>query len=506
MTSQDRPARPGITIGASFASALMFGLEISSVPVSLPAIGEQLSGGFADLQWVMNAYTIASVMILVAAGVLADRYGRRLVFSTSVTGFGIASLLCGLAPEIEVLIAARFIQGIAGGAMVICGLAILSHQFQESTRRAQAFGIWGIGLGSGLGFGPIIGGALVAWWDWRWVFLIHVIIAMIALVLIVRWVPESRDVRPGRLDVLGITTLSLALFTLVFFITHGPTAGFASATAVISLVIAVLGFASFAVVELRAESPMMPLSLFTRRPFTGALVGAIAMNFSFWPLIIYLPMYLERALHYSVLAVAIIVLGYTLPTFVLPPLGERLALRFGAARTIPAGIAVIGTGMLLIDLGVAMPQPGWWTVLPGLIVAGVGLGLTNTPVTNTTTGSVPPQHSGMASGIDLTARLSFLAINIAVMGALFTESVTATLRDRLPSESVEFVDDLALQMTGSGHNSATAVGTGTLDALAADAIRNGFGAAALYGGTAAVLLAIASRLIFGSSVRRNANL
>lgn len=503
MTMRRSPRRPETAIAAIFLSALMFGLEILSVPVTLPIIGQIFDSSFASLQWVMNAYTIASVTILVATGVLADRYGRRLVFVVSVASFGVTSLMCGLAPAVGVLVAGRFLQGVAGGAMVICGLAILSHQFQDGRERARAFGIWGIGLGSGLGFGPIIGGGLTASAGWRWVFLIHVIVAVVAVLLTTGGVAESRDPQPGRLDLAGMATLSGALLALVVGITQVGSVGFASLTGLGLFVLAAAGFIGFVVIERRSDHPMFPMSLFGIRPFSGALLGAIGMNFSFWPLIIYLPIYLERGLGLSVIAAGVVLLGYTLPTFILPPVAERLALHFGAARTIPLGLSVIGGGLLLLCLGASVDVASWATVLPGLLLAGIGLGITNTPVTNTTTGSVPPSRSGMASGIDMTARLTCLAINIAVMGALFSEGIASGLRTALPVTSDASIADLAQQVANGDAPMSLQEGTikpvgGDASAdLVAAAVTHGIATATLYGAAAVILFAIASRVVFG---------
>lgn len=494
----------GFAVAAVFLSALMFGLEISSVPMVLPVVGDVLGGGFTDLQWIMNAYTIASVTILVAAGVLADRFGRRRLFAAAVLGFGLASLLCGLASDVPVLIAGRSLQGAAGGTMMICGLAILSRQFRDGRDRARAFGIWGIGLGGGLGFGPVVGGGLIAVAGWRWVFLAHVLVAAATLALAALGVPESRDPAPARLDVPGMAALGIALFALVFYITQGPTAGYASPPGLAVLACAVAGFVSFVVIELRTDHPMFPLSLVRNRSFGGALLGAAGMNHSFWPLIVYVPIHLERGLGYGVTSASLVLLGYTLPTFVLPPVAERLALRFTAARTIPLGLTVIGAGLLLLYAGSVVGEPSWATVLPGSLVAGTGLGLTNTPVTNTTTASVPESRAGMASGIDLTARLTFLAINIAAMGSLFSAGITRTLRDRLPGLSDDQLTELARHIAnGDDLPPATDTASATTgiadDGVVTAAVTHGFGLAALYGAVAVLTLAAASRVVFGRS-------
>ena len=164
-------------------AALMFSLEISSVPVILPTLESILQSDFKDIQWIMNAYTIACVSVLMATGTLADRFGRKRVFLISTALFALASLLCGLAWNTPLLIASRVFQGASGGAMLICLVSVLSHQFPQGAERSRAFSIWGIILGIGLGFGPLIGGMIVSMADWRWVFWVHVLIAALTFFL-----------------------------------------------------------------------------------------------------------------------------------------------------------------------------------------------------------------------------------------------------------------------------------------------------------------------------------
>ena len=497
-----------MALAAICLSGLMFGLEISSVPVILPTLGHVLHGGFADLQWIMNAYTIACTTVLVATGVLADRFGRKRMLAMTVVAFGVTSLLCGLAQDVVVLIAGRFLQGLSGGAMLICHVAILSHQFREGRQRARAFGAWGLVFGFGLGFGPVVGGGLVAVSSWRWVFLVHVFVAALTLVLLTLGVRESRDPEAGRLDIPGIATLSLAVFGLAYYITQGAELGFTSGRELIVLGLAVAFLVAFVLVEKTGEHPMFDFSLFRIRGFSGALLGCVGMNFSFWPLIIYLPIYLQQGLGYSVSTAAVVLLAYTLPTLVLPPIAERLALRYRPSVIIPLGMYVIGCGLLLLNLGSGADHASWLTILPGLLLGGVGLGLTTTPVTNTTTGSVPSNRSGMASGIDMSARLVTLAINISVMGLLLAVGITNSLRERLSGQlsgpqirtlatHVANGDDLAeLRRVFPQLTSLDSAGI-----LVRSALTQGFGLVTLYGGIAVCVIATASLITFGRSRR-----
>lgn len=410
-------------------SSLMFGLEISSVPVILPTLERELHADFPQMQWIMNAYTLACTSVLMAIGTLGDRYGRKRIFIIGLILFGLTSLICGLASSAWTLVAARFLQGASGGAILICGTAILSHQFPAGRERAFAFSVWGVVFGVGLGFGPIIGGAIVAVSNWRWVFLVHVPLMVATLLPLLFGVRESRDPQAKQLDGPGIATLSLAVFGLVFYITQSPGLGWASPAAIGIAAMTVAASAAFAWAEKTHPHPMFDFSVFKLRDFSGAMVGAMAMNFSFWPFIVYLPIYLEGVLGYGAFVAGACLLAYTLPALVMPPLAERLSLRYRAGTVIPAGLFVIGAGFLLMWVGGNAAAASGATLLPGLIVAGIGLGLTNTPVTNTTTGSVPGDRAGMASGMDMSARFISLSINIAMMGFILLSGIHSSLRD-----------------------------------------------------------------------------
>lgn len=481
-----------LALTAVCLAALMSGLEISSVPVILPVLEKQMHASFNDLQWIMNAYTLACTTVLMATGTLADRYGRKRVFIISISAFGLTSLMCGLATNAGWLIAGRFLQGLSGGAMLTCLIAILSYQFPHGKARSRAFAAWGILFGFGLGFGPIIGGTLVALFSWQWVFLVHVFIALLTLILAQGNVVESRDIQVKKLDIIGLVTLSLTVLGTTFLITQGSSLGWESAAAraiaLVTLVCAVL----FVWVEKRHPYPMFDFAVFRIRRFSGALMGSVGMNFSFWPLMIYLPVYYQSGLGYDSIATGLVLLAYTLPTLLMPPLAEKLVARYGAAKVIPLGLFTIGVGFMLMKYAAAND----WTLLPGALLAGTALGLTNTPVTNTTTGSVPGDRAGMASGIDISARLITLAINIALMGSLLVTGIASSLRGRLPLPVQEAdLYRLAERIAGGAELEGT-------QNVARQALIDGFGGVLLYGALGVWLLALASYLLFNWRVSR----
>lgn len=427
-------------------AALMFSFEISSVPVALSAIEKQLKGNFSDLQWIMNAYTIACCTVLMASGTLADKYGRKRLFCYNLVLFCITSLVCGFAGSMYLLIIARFLQGMSGGAMFICAIANLSTQFPNTKGRAKAFSVWGVIVGVGLGFGPVIGSAIMSVADWRWIFLVHVPLALIT-VLLANWsIIESRDGNAKRLDIAGIVFMALAVFALTFYIIQGPAEGFVSLKMLVWLILAVLSLGIFLVVELKSSYPMFDFSVFRNNRFTGAIMGSIGMNFSFWPFIIYLPLLFEIGFGYSTLFTGVCLLAYTLPSLVMPPLAENLTIRFGAGWIIPIGLFLIGAGFLWMRYGTAVEHAGWQSLLGGMLISGIGLGLTNTPVTNTATSEVSRDRVGMASGIDTSARLITLAINIALMGLVLISGITSGMQKLMPNQNIGVVRKIAEQL------------------------------------------------------------
>nr|WP_119301673.1 MFS transporter [Dongia deserti] len=490
-----------MALAAVCLSCLMFGLEISSIPAILPTLEKELHADFKQLQWIMNAYTIAVTTVLMATGTLADRYGRKRIFMISVAAFGLTSLICGVTENVLTLIIARFLQGLSGGAMLICQIAVLSHQFQGGRERAIAFGWWGVIFGIGLGFGPIIGGTIVTVLNWTWVFLVHVVFAILAFVLALDSVQESRDPKASSLDIAGILTLSLSVFCLAFYITQGPDLGFTSPTGLAILGASIAGLIAFLIAEKVSPRPMFDFSVFRIPAFSGAIIGSAAMNISFWPFMIYLPIWFQAGLGYDSVSAGLALLAYTLPTLVMPPIGERLSLRYRPGLVIPAGLFTIGVGFVLMKVGSTIAQPDWLTMLPGCLIAGIGLGLTNTPVTNTTTGSVSSDRAGMASGIDISARMVSLAINIAVMGFILANGVLAHLAGALPGQ----MDASQLWLLAERIAAGNVVSVpGLSEATVHEALAQGFGWVMLYGGTGVWALAGLSFFIFNGRARQPA--
>lgn len=483
-------------LAATCLSALMLSLEISSIPIILPTLEMALNAGFAQLQWTMTAYTIAAASVLMATGTLADRYGRKRIFIYAVVAFGFTSLICGLTSAMPILIGARALQGASGGAMLISQIAILSQRFQAPDERAKAFGWWGIVFGFGLGFGPLVGGSIASVLGWRWVFLVHVIAAIMTAGLAVTGISESKASKAGHLDVFGIITLSVSVFCLVYFITESSQGGFSSPITIAAAGGAGAGLVAFYIAERIAPDPMFDFFIFKMPYFTGALLGAMGMNFCFWPFMMYLPIWLRAGLGFDDLSSGMALLAYTLPTLVTPPLAELAALRHGADRIIPIGLATTGLGFFAMMLATTLGSALWPITLIGAGIAGTGLGITNTPVTNMLTSAAPTDRIGMASGIDMSARMISLALNIALMGFVLTRGILNNLRNTIPGLAGSLQVRTVMEKVAAGNTAALSGVKGLSSERVHVALAQGFTWVMLYGALTIWTLAFLSFLIF----------
>ncbi|MDE9542371.1 MFS transporter [Xenorhabdus bovienii] len=484
-----------IALAAVCLSAIMLGLEITSIPSILPTLEKILPANFKQLQWIMNAYTLAMCSTLIAMGALADRLGRKKVFMINIFAFGITSLICGLATNTQLLIVARFFQGISAAGMLACQVAILSWQFRNGPERGAAFAKWGVVFGLGLGFGPIIGGVIVDIFSWEWVFLIHVFIAILTFIFAKSGVVESSDPHVDSIDFAGIITLALSVFGLVYLITQGQDLGLNYTSSI--LVVSVINFLLFTLIENKVSQPIFDFKVFRIRNFSGALLGACGMNFSFWPFIIYLPIYLQNVLGYNSVMAGLIVLAYTLPTIVIPPYAERLFLKRGPKFVIPIGLFFISIGFILLHFVVKTEYASGITLLPGCLLAGVGLGLTNTPVTNTTTSSLPPERAGMASGMEFSTRMISLAVNIAIMGFILVKGVSYYLTNTLSQDMLKNGVSSLADTIAAGNLAATDA-SGISIITACDALIHGFGWVTFYGAIAPFVLGVIALFVFNS--------
>jgi EmrB/QacA subfamily drug resistance transporter len=390
-------------------------LNVSAPNVALPAVGRALDAELSTLQWVISGYSLALAATLLTAGTLADLLGRRRMFIGGLGGFAAASALCAAAPSALVLIAGRAAQGLAGAVLLSSSLALLAQDF-TGTSRAGAIGVWGATVAAAFAIGPLEGGLLTEAFGWRALFVLDILVALPCIPVAMRHLRESRDPDAGRVDWLGTVTLSVGLFLGVFALTRGDVLGWGSGVIVASAAGAALLLAAFVVVEQREREPMLDLRLFATPTFTGASVVVLIMAASTFGPFLYLTLFLLDAAQASPTAVGLQLMPLSAAAFVVSVLGGRFAGVLPVRVALPAGQLLCAVGLLAMR-GLEASSP-WTFLLPGLLVMGVGIGLSNPAVTYAALGVVPSTRSGMASGVNNTFRQVGLALGIAVLGAL----------------------------------------------------------------------------------------
>ncbi|WP_042364117.1 MFS transporter [Streptacidiphilus neutrinimicus] len=408
------------TLIAVCVGTFMLLLDVTIVVVALPDIQRALHATFSDVQWVVDAYALALASFLLTSGVLADRYGRRLLFLIGLVIFTAGSLLCGLAQTSLMLILSRAGQGLGGAIMFATSLALLGHSFRGRDR-GIAFGVWGAITGVAVSLGPILGGVITTGISWRGIFLVNVPIGIAALA-VTRWrVEESRAAHPGRLDLAGFALLTLGLVGLIYGLIRAGEVGWSDTGAIVSLVLGGLLLVGFVLVEHTVTDPMFDLRLFRKPTFVGGLVAAFAMNGSLFAMLLYLVLYLQDILGYSALDTGVRLLVSSGSLLVAATVAGRLSERVSARWLIGPGLLAVGAGLLMMT-GLNA-QSSWTHLVPGFIVSGIGAGFVNPPLASTAIGVVEPERAGMASGINSTFRQIGLATSIAALGSIFSTSL-----------------------------------------------------------------------------------
>jgi EmrB/QacA subfamily drug resistance transporter len=412
------------TLLATCVAMFMLLLDITIVNVALPEIQRDLDASFSDLQWVVDAYALSLAGLLLAAGSLGDRIGRRLVFAWGFAIFTVASLLCGLAGSPDFLNAMRALQGVGGAAMFATTLALIAQEF-KGPERATAFGIWGATVGGAVAIGPLVGGALTDGLGWEWIFFVNVPIGIAAIALTLTKVGESRMPDAEPVDWPGVVVFSSSLFLLVFALVRGNAEGWGSFPIAGSLIGAVLLLCAFVAIEARSSHPMLELGLFRKPAFVGVSIVAFSLSASMFAMFLYITIYMQDILGYDPLEAGVRFLPITLVSFFAAPIAGRLLTRVPARAFFGAGLTLVGIGLLL--MGGLSDDSEWTALLAGFIVAGAGIGMTNPAIASIAVGVVPDEKAGMGSGINNTFRQVGIATGIAGLGAVFQHGVESRL-------------------------------------------------------------------------------
>ncbi|HEX3561945.1 MAG TPA: MFS transporter, partial [Solirubrobacterales bacterium] len=410
-------ARKWWTLLAVSVATFMLLLDITVVNVALPSIRDDLGASFTDLQWVIDAYALTLAALVLTAGSLADRLGRRRIFAIGLAIFSLASLLCALSPDPTFLNLSRALQGVGGAIMFAVSLALLVQEFPAGRERGMAMGLYGATIGVAVAIGPLVGGALTDGLGWQSIFYLNVPIGLAAIAITYLKLRESRDPNATKIDWPGVATFSGSLFLLVLALVRGNDEGWGSTLIVSLFAGAAVLMAAFFVLEGRVSEPMLPLGLFKRPSFTGVQLAAFAVSASMFALFLYITLYLQNYLGLSPFQAGLRYLPITVVSFFAAPVSGALLSRVPARLLMSGALALAGLGLLLMS-GIHAGD-SWTTLLPGFLIAGIGVGLLNPVIADVALSVVPKERSGMAAGINDTFRQVGVAVGVAVWGAIF---------------------------------------------------------------------------------------
>lgn len=422
MTIVGEPVRWGSARARGVLATTIIGsgmamLDGTIVNVALPRIGRELGTSVSGLQWIVDGYLLSLAGLVLIAGALGDRYGRRRVYLIGVAWFGAASLLCGLAPNIGLLVAARLLQGVGGALLTPGALAILDSSFARADR-ARAIGAWSGLSGVATAVGPLVGGLLIQVWSWRLAFLINPPIAVLCIVLALRHVPESADPeRGGRPDVLGSALGALGLAGITAVLVEAPVRGIGDPLTLTAGIVGVVGLGVFIRLQARSAQPLVPPALFADRTFALANVLTFVVYAALGGVFLLLVVQLQVSMGYPPTLAGLAGLPVTVLMLLLSARSGRLAQRIGPRVQLVVGPLLVAGGMLLLRS--ATPGSSYLTgVLPGVVVFGLGLSAMVAPVTATVLAAAPDRFAGVASGVNNAVARTGSLLAVAVLPAV----------------------------------------------------------------------------------------
>jgi EmrB/QacA subfamily drug resistance transporter len=427
--------RKWLTLAAVTFGLFMIMLDNTIVNVALPTIQRDLGSTVSQLEWIVNGYALTFAVLMLTGGKLADMVGRRRIFIVGLAVFTLSSLACGLAGSEQILIGARVVQGAGAALMNPATLSIIIATF-PARQRGMAIGIWAGVSASALAIGPLIGGVITENIGWSWIFFINVPVGLLGIVVARLAITESRDTsHEQRLDLPGLLASALALFALTYGLIEANNYGWTSPRILALFAIAAIALAVFVALERRQRLPMLDLSLFRNPTFAGANATMMLVSLAMFGVFFFVSLYVQNILGYSATKAGAIFLPMTVLIVLIAPLAGRLSDRIGSRWLMGGGMTLLGFAMLLFS---RLDQTSTFTtILPGLIVGGLGMGLTMTPATAAAMGSVPVDKAGVGSAVLNSMRQLGGSLGLAVMGAIVASYVTvAPTAARYPAEFV----------------------------------------------------------------------
>jgi EmrB/QacA subfamily drug resistance transporter len=426
------------TLVAVAFGLFMIMLDNTVVNVALPSIGKDLKISISELEWIVTGYALVFAALLITGGKLADMFGRRKIFVIGLVVFSASSLACGLAPNAGFLIGARCAQGIGAALMNPATLSIITATFPPR-QRGQAIGIWAGVSALALAIGPLVGGLIVDNIGWNWIFYVNVPIGILGIVVSQLVITESRDTSHEQsIDLPGLLTSGLALFALSYGLIEGNAKGWASAEILGLFAVAAVLLVAFIVLESRQRLPMLDLSLFRIGSFVGANVVALLVSLGMFGVFFFVSLYVQNILGYSPTKAGAIFLPMTVLIILIAPIAGKMSDRIGGRWLMGGGMTLLGISLLLYQrIGL---HSNFWTLLPALILGGIGMALTMSPMTSVAMASVPVDKAGVGSGVLNSFRQIGGALGIAVMGAILASYLHAPAQSPLGAQ--QYVDGL----------------------------------------------------------------
>ena len=421
------PRRKAIILTSCCLSLLIVSMDATIVNVAIPAIRTELGASASQLQWVIDIYTLVLASLLLLAGATADRFGRRRVFQFGLLLFAAGSLLCSLAPNIEMLIGARFVQAIGGSMLNPVAMSIITQVFVGRVERARAIGVWGAVVGISMALGPMVGGALIELVDWRAVFWINLPICAAAILLTAIFVPESKSATMRDLDPVGQALAVIFLFGIVYVLIEGPGVGWTNVRSVLVLVVAVLAFSAFLRYEARRHDPFIDLRFFRSVPFASATMIAVCAFAAYGAFLFMMSLYLQGQRHYSAVHTGLLYLPIAVAGIIFSPLSGRLVGRLGSRPSLlTAGILITTATLMLTRLTESTPV---WELVAIFAVFGVGFAMVNAPITTAAVSGMPTDRGGAASAVASTSRQVGVSIGVALCGSVAGAALSSTGAD-----------------------------------------------------------------------------
>lgn len=408
-------------------------LDGTIVNIAIPSILTAFQTGFSEVEWVMNAYLLVFAVLLITTGRLGDLYGRKLVFVVGLSVFTLASLACGLAPQVGWLIAFRAVQGLGGAMMMPNTLSIIANVFAPG-ERGKAMGFWGGVGGISLALGPSLGGVLADAASWRWIFFINVPIGVLLIAFALRYIPESTDPRSVKqIDYPGVAVLTASLFALTFALIEGQKYGWTSGLILGLFAGAVAGFIVFLWVQRRQVQPLMDLVLFKNRTFSVTNLIALLLSFGMMGVFFLLPVFLQAILGYSAVKAGLVMTPLAAIVIVASPTAGALSDRVGSKWLMFAGMLIAALGFYLTRR-VMVTEGSWSSLVLPFVISGFGIGMVMPPSTSAVMGAVHQDKAGQASGVLSSVRQIGSVLGIAVMGAVLQNRAVAYIQSGIAAK------------------------------------------------------------------------